>query len=469
MAVWASVRLGDLGRGLRLDAEYYQPYLLQFERQLQKCALPVKRLGELVRNGYRVVYQNTEIIESGSDSQTGAVRFLQAADLLLSFPGIALDDMGWVSRSDWERYPKGRVTPGELLIEVKGMARKVAIVPDDFPAETLVTGSLFKLQTKSSLLNPYFLLAYLLSRFGLGFRYRCLTNTLIGFVNKEELYDIPVPLPPLRVQDEIGIIMRTAIKEWRAASSHIIEAETRLTDALGLLKVVHSPRKTYERKFHELQTEARFDAEYFSPKYQALITKLRGDGLTLGNVAPLSQRAFDPNKQKESSTFDYIEIGSLVGDGEAEAETLDISEAPSRAKWVVKSGDIITSTVRPIRRLSALIQPSQNGFVCSSGFAVLTPAASPLGIEPEVILTYLRLPIICELLDLNCTSSMYPAISEERLLRMPFLKPDKATRKIVVEKVQDAKAARREAILLLERARDTVEALITSESEQASR
>ncbi|MFN6473188.1 MAG: hypothetical protein RMY36_026460 [Nostoc sp. SerVER01] len=65
-----------------------------------------------------------------------------------------------------------------------------------------------------------------------------------------------------------------------------------------------------------------------------------------------------------------------------------MEEAPSRAQWIVKTNDVITSTVRPIRRLSALIEPEQNNYICSSGFAVLKPTK----IEPEVLLVYLRSP-----------------------------------------------------------------------------
>jgi len=129
---------------------------------------------------------------------------------------------------------------------------------------------------------------------------------------------------------------------------------------------------------------------------------------TIGDVVSLARRKFIP---KAGVPFNYIEIGGLTSEGEAYSESLDGADAPSRAQWIVHPQDVITSTVRPIRRLSALIEPSKAGYVCSSGFAVLRPT----NIEPEVLLTYLRLPIICELLDLHTTASMYPAISEERL------------------------------------------------------
>ncbi|MBL8880193.1 MAG: hypothetical protein JNG88_13830, partial [Phycisphaerales bacterium] len=237
-------------------------------------------------------------------------------------------------------------------------------------------------------------------------------------------------------------------------------AEARLMEALGLDRLDLSPQKCYTRRFRDLEAEARFDAEYFNPKYQRVIKKLRAGGRTLADVAPLAHRPFDPALRPKGSIFRYIEIGSLTGDGEAEAETLDVADAPSRAAWIVKPGDIITSTMRPIRRLSALVRDDQDGCVCSSGFACLTPKPGTDGIEPEVLLTYLRLPIICEILDLHCTASMYPAIPEDRLMHIPIILPDTKARKAVVTKVQEAMTARAEAARLLEQAKKTVEDLI---------
>ncbi|KZC17226.1 hypothetical protein RHOFW104R8_12250 [Rhodanobacter sp. FW104-R8] len=115
-------------------------------------------------------------------------------------------------------------------------------------------------------------------------------------------------------------------------------------------------------------------------------------------------------------TFDYIEIGNLRADGTAMAVQTEQSDAPSRATWHVHAGDVVTSMVRPIRRLSALIAPEQDGSVCSSGFVVLEPET----VAPEVLLAYLRLLPVCELMDLHTSASLYPAIAEADLLALPF-------------------------------------------------
>ena len=170
-------------------------------------------------------------------------------------------------------------------------------------------------------------------------------------------------------------------------------------------------------------------------------------------MAQLVKRRFEAESDKP---FQYIEIGDVSQAGHAESKKVPGEEAPSRAQWVVKVGDVITSTVRPIRQLSALIEPEQDGYVCSSGFAVLKSTA----IEPEVLLVYLRLPVVCEILDLHTSASMYPAISTTDLLSVPIPIPAEEVRARMVELVQESRRNRLEARHLLEEAKRRVEEMM---------
>ena len=182
------------------------------------------------------------------------------------------------------------------------------------------------------------------------------------------------------------------------------------------------------------------------------------DRRTVADVAKLALRRFRPASGVE---FQYIEIGDVGSSGTAESSPVIGEEAPSRAQWIVQAGDVITTTVRPIRRLSAIVTEGQAGFVCSSGFAVL----KPMDIEPELLLVYLRLPLVCELLDLYTTASMYPAISTADLMRIPISLPDAPTREKIVAKVKESFAARHEARRLLDEAKAIVENAILSANE----
>ena len=204
----------------------------------------------------------------------------------------------------------------------------------------------------------------------------------------------------------------------------------------------------------------RLDAEYFAPSVSQLLARLCRDQLNIGDVAPSRHEPFKP---KTSGDFNYIEIGNLRGDGTVTADQVPMREAPSRANQFVRTDDVITSTVRPIRRLSAVVSAEQNGAVCSSGFVVLQPTH----VAPEVLVTYLRLPIICQLMDLHTSASLYPAISERDLLSLPIPRIDKKTQAAICGAVLSARRARDQAAELLEAAKRAVEIAI-EDSEAAA-
>lgn len=437
----------------RFDPEYFNREALRVAALLKGAP----SLGSIVKRGYRVVYENTKVIDRSEGDQLCLPYFLQAADI--ETPYIHSESMACVSESDWNRYPMGHVRRGEVLIEVKGRAEKVAIVPNDFPERTLVTGTCYKLETRGKTDSP-FLVAYLTSRPGQVLKNRLKTNLLVSFISKDELYALPLPPVGPEFKKRIAASFVRAQKLQSDSQLMLDEAQSALLEELGLANWTPPEPLTYQQRAKDVFAAGRCDSDYFAPRVQELIAKLSAQGTTVGTVAPLRKQYFKPEAGKP---FNYIEISDVTSHGEAGSTQLDGADAPSRATWHVRKGDVITSTVRPIRGLTALIPPEQDAFVCSSGFAVLRPKTVP----PELLLAYLRLPVICELMDLHTTASMYPSISVQNILALPFLKPtDKGAEK-VVSCVQSARAARHRAAELLERAKRAVEIAI-EDSEAAA-
>ncbi|BBL59635.1 hypothetical protein [Methylomonas koyamae] len=217
---------------------------------------------------------------------------------------------------------------------------------------------------------------------------------------------------------------------------------------------------SYIRNSSEAFLAGRLDAEFFNPGIDQLLKRLSCDSLKIRDVAPARKERFTPN---ETDEFHYIEIGTFNNDGKAQAQCLPQREAPSRATQYVRSHDVITSTVRPNRRLSASISEQQDGFVCSSGFVVLQPKH----ISGDVLLTYLGLPLICKLMDLYTSASMYPAISESDLLNLPIPKFSMTTEKAVEQSLKSARQAKQRATQLLEAAKRAVEIAIEQSEAEA--
>jgi hypothetical protein len=216
---------------------------------------------------------------------------------------------------------------------------------------------------------------------------------------------------------------------------------------------------TYETRASEAFQSDRLDAEFFQPRIKGLYQLLGNKSQCIRDVSDLRQDRFNGTK----NPFNYLEIGAVSSDGIIADSIIDGDEAPSRATWHVERGDVLTSTVRPIRGLTAIIEDSQHGSVASSGFAVLTPK----GISPELLLCYLKLPQICELMDLHTSASMYPVISLSDILGLPFKHPGKQAEEKIVSLIQEARTKRAHSKSLLERAKRAVEIAIEESEETA--
>jgi hypothetical protein len=145
------------------------------------------------------------------------------------------------------------------------------------------------------------------------------------------------------------------------------QAEAILTSALGLAEWEPSEPLTYTARASLAFAARRLDSEYFAPRVADLINRLSSGERCVRDAAPPRRERFAPSG---NGTFRYMEISDLRSDGSAITEVVPMQDAPSRATWYARKGDLVTSTVRPNRRLSALVSPEQDGCVASSGFVV---------------------------------------------------------------------------------------------------
>jgi type I restriction enzyme S subunit len=117
--------------------------------------------------------------------------------------------------------------------------------------------------------------------------------------------------------------------------------------------------------------------------------------------------------------INYIEIGNVsLEKGIEQYETLIFSEAPSRARRIVRKNDVIISTVRTYLKAIAQIDDIHDGFIASTGFAVLRPI--------KVLSSFLGAVVSCEnFVDEVISRSVgvsYPAINASDLINIeiPF-------------------------------------------------
>jgi type I restriction enzyme S subunit len=438
---------------LRIDDTFFNKLAVLTQRRVE--AMSHARLGDITS----VVRKGIFDINADAYTETG-IPFVRITNLRSGL--ISTADLAHIPPSIHAAENKTALFRGDIVLSKTAYAAaawvnlKECNTSQDTVAVRLSTGGQKKLRAGA-------VVAFLNSRHGLALMWRYFQGNVQAHLSLPDARKLPIPIFAASLQESLEKLLIDADRLMGEAGVHLATADHVLLRALGLDDWRPPQPLSYVRRASEVAAAARFDAEFFAPRTRQLLAKLGVGGLSIRDVAP--PRHEDFRGAGGPGEFDYIEIGALRGDGTVDAERLPCAEAPSRAAWHVRAGDVVTSTVRPNRRLSALIVPEQDGYIASSGFVVLQPDA----VSAEVLLTYLRLPPVCEVMDLHASASLYPAISETDLLKLPFPKLNAKVCDEVTSAMRAAHAARREAQTLLVNAQHAVELAIEQGEPDAKR
>ena len=121
--------------------------------------------------------------------------------------------------------------------------------------------------------------------------------------------------------------------------------------------------------------------------------------------------------------FEYVDIGSVsFGSGIQKTEKIQFSSAPSRARRLVKNGDVIVSTVRTYLRAIAAIKEHAEKYVVSTGFCVVTPVGE---INSEYCSYMLQSPYFVETVVAGSVGVSYPATNASDIANIDISLPQK--------------------------------------------
>lgn len=109
-------------------------------------------------------------------------------------------------------------------------------------------------------------------------------------------------------------------------------------------------------------------------------------------------------------TIKYVDISSVGIGNITEFQEMNIEDAPSRAKRLVKSGDTILSTVRPNRRSFFYFKKPEENTVVSTGFAVLRALENN---SPRYLYYSVTDQSFTKYLTKNAKGSAYPAVDAD--------------------------------------------------------
>ena len=201
--------------------------------------------------------------------------------------------------------------------------------------------------------------------------------------------------------------------------------------------------KTLVKTRGELIAAGRCDIDYHLPPENLNFPKdliVRVD-----TVADVLKDKRNPAEAADDE-FLYVDISSVevtIGRVTNPQELLG-REAPSRARKVIRVGDIVVSTCRPTRGAIAIIPEHLDNQICSTGFSVVRAKIGR--VSPEFLHWALRLPSTLEQFRKWSTGSSYPAILDEDVEKTLIPVPSSEIQRQIVCDMTDGLTRRDERI-----------------------
>ena len=122
---------------------------------------------------------------------------------------------------------------------------------------------------------------------------------------------------------------------------------------------------------------------------------------------------FDPRREPDCS-FNYVDISSIdnVEKRITQPKVTVGRLAPSRARQVIRANDVLVATTRPNLNAVALVPPSLDGAICSTGFCVLRCNSKIL---PQYLFLFVQSELfVSEMSDL-VQGALYPAVTDRQV------------------------------------------------------
>ena len=487
--------------GSNFNFDYYHPRYLSTFRDIEKVdEKRVVQLEPILAKVTRITgWSTTEYVkylDEEKDDLTHAVPFLRVQNVLPYKIDLEFAETKYITKEAHDVLTTSQIKPRDIVLTITGNVGNACVIPEGF-RECNASQEIVRIRVTSRV-NPYYLVAFLNSALGRHQLWRLQTGssrprTLIKNVRK-----IKVILPKDdNAEKEIVEKSKYIEKEIKQIEEKIRTCQTEISELIATrLKFAIKPN---EWIYFDTDVHERFDVKYYDPKinelYQAMETKSKemsfecktiGDLVTIPKKSEIDAsgkiiRYYRWNPSKSSSPdgkyspdlfFKHVRIADVnyrFCEITSFSEYLG-SEAPSRARIILRNGDIITATSGSAtgteRHKTAVVSADFDGAIATTGFVNLMIRKDENGnpiVPPYYLVALLRSNFVLFDIKRRTRGATIPSINEDYdLLNVKVPLPSPTERSIIAETTRRLIQTSKDEIIRLETMRST----ITSEMEQ---
>lgn len=437
----SEIKRSELERTLRIDSEFYSRSAIKVSDMLQSQSHDLLTKFVNVSDGNHMGISDYFIDEGvpyyrGQDAGTF---FIENSN------PICIDEKTF----ELPVIKRSHLKKGDVILSIVGTIGSLSLVYSEKSATC--SCKLAILRPKEGK-NAELLATFLRGKYGQAQIARFTRGAVQKGLILEDMDQLVVPVFGDGIVEAIRNAIQSAYQTQEKANIYYRDAQRTLVNSVGLISMPAESVSVRDIST-SFYTTGRLDAEYYQPKYESIAQKLNTSETVL-SLCKLHDKNFVPQRQE---SYQYIELADVGQSGDISDVDIQYgSDLPTRARRIVKAGQIIVSSVEGSLQSCALITDEHDGSLCSNGFYVLDSDC----INSETLLVLFKSEPIQALLKQRCSGTILTAISKDELLSMPLPMIDENVQKVIAAKVQESFSLRRKSKQLLEYAKQAVEMAI---------
>lgn len=350
--------------------------------------------------------------------------------------GVTLQEVKRITFDEHRRLAASQVRRGDLLVTITGRLGTAALYETNDPANLSAHVALCRPKPGHELL---YLKHYLGSRFGKASFLRAQIGSTHPHINVRRLIDLPIPLPPQRIQQQLAAFMEDASTarqlKLRDADTLLSGLDNFVLDILGIILMPSSThRTTYAVRLRDVVVGRKLYPDYFHPERMNAIKSVQAKypgnhSATLLSIADFrrDQRQVEPNDNYlglanvQPNTGEYVESADDAGEGTV---------------FSFDEGDVLFARLRPY--LNKVYRADRSG-VCSPEFHVLRIHKEPDGrpsVRPDYLAAVLRSSIVLAQTRHMMTGNTHPRLANEDVINLVVPVPSDKVQETVASEVE---------------------------------
>lgn len=358
-----------------------------------------------------VLLENPEYFDFGNGLWTGKKPPFQSVTVIrnTNFTNSGKIDYSDVAVLNVEKkqFEQRRLLQGDIIIERSGGGPKQpvgrVVYFDRYEGDYSFSNFTSRIRVINRALDNRYVFYFLVYFYDSGKTYEMQAQTTgirnLDFTKYKN--SVQIPLIPLSEQRKIAYVLNT-IQKAIEQQGKLIHTTTELKKAL-MQKLFTEGTKGEKQK----KTEIGLVPESW-------------EVMEIGKKTEKT-RLNDPTKNPDAD-FIYVDVSSVDNELMRVTNPTHIlgKDAPSRARKLIQTNDVIFATVRPTLRRIARISGDLNNQVCSTGYCVLKPIKDQL--NSEYLFQYLQTTDFITRIEKLQRGASYPAVrdSDVKGMKIPF-------------------------------------------------